>query len=143
MNTHSIAVDAKGDSSTASYYRGALVSNGKILFEAGPFREMINHVAKFLAITHALVLIEGGETILELENSPIVYCDSNCAVTWATRKCVTSGKSYPEPVYKLIKRAEEWLFGHRDMSSRIRKWDTKNWGVMPGDYNPQFKKGKE
>ena len=58
-DTNSIAVDAacSGNPGTM-HYRGVDLSTREIIFSQGPFMQATNNIGEFLAIVHALALME-------------------------------------------------------------------------------------
>ena len=106
------------------------LQTGAQVFHYGPVHGT-NNIGEFLAIVHALALMEQrgiqGKTI---------YSDSVNAQLWVKKKqCKTKLERTPqtEPLYRVIARAENWLRTHQ-VSTPILKWDTKKWGEIPADF---------
>ncbi len=111
-------------------YRGVLLQNGKEVFHEGPFEEGTNNIGEFLAIVHALALLDKRNICLP------IYSDSANALLWVKKKkCGT--KLMPSPknteLFQLIGRAEQWLL-NPDRDFPVYKWDTKAWGEIPADF---------
>jgi ribonuclease HI len=127
----SIAVDAACSGNPGKMeYRGVYVATGKSIFHIGPLDNGTNNIGEFLAIVHALAL-------LKKENRDLpVYSDSSNAILWVeNRKCKTNLKrtSTNAPIFDLIARAEIWL-SKNTYTTRIIKWETKEWGEIPADF---------
>lgn len=111
-------------------YQGVHTGNGKRIFHAGPITNGTNNIGEFLAIVHALGLLQKMGL-----NLPI-YSDSETAQAWVkAKKCKTE---LPEDestreVFAMIRRAEEWLRTY-SYTNEIRKWDTAAWGQIPADF---------
>jgi ribonuclease HI len=121
-------------------YRGVDLQTGKEIFHQGPFQNGTNNVGEFLAIVHALKLLEKQlSTPLRAGTgkSRPVYSDSSTAITWVKKKhCNTelvAGKKNAT-LFELIDQAEDWLADH-NVANPILKWDTKAWGEIPADFN--------
>ena len=130
-DTNSIAVDAacSGNPGTM-HYRGVDLSTGEILFSQGPFMQATNNIGEFLAIVHALALME------QTGEQRTIYSDSKIAISWVKqKKCKTKLPSSQanKKVFSLIERAEKWLHTHT-YTAPILKWETKIWGEIPADY---------
>ena len=112
-------------------YRGVDLDSGKELFRRGPYQHGTNNVGEFLAIVHALQLLEKKKRAL------CVYSDSSTAISWVKKKhCNTrlSADDMNAPLFELIARAEDWLDQHT-YSNPLLKWDTEAWGEIPADFN--------
>ncbi len=103
---------------------------GARVFHYGPVHGT-NNIGEFLAIVHALALMEQrglkGKTI---------YSDSVNALLWVTKKqCKTKLERTPqtEHLYQIIARAENWLRTH-DVTTPVLKWQTQKWGEIPADF---------
>ena len=130
-NMNSIAVDAacSGNPGTM-HYRGVDLSTGEIIFSQGPFMQATNNIGEFLAIVHALALME------QTGEQRTIYSDSKIAISWVKqKKCKTKlpASQANKKVFSLIERAEKWLHTHT-YTAPILKWETKIWGEIPADY---------
>ena len=128
----SVVVDAACSGSPGWLeYRGVDLRSGKEIFRQGPYKNGTNNVGEFLAIVHALVMLERKGSTLS------VYSDSETAIAWVKKKqCNTelAADKTNAPLFELINRAEDWLAEHKT-ASPILKWDTKAWGEIPADFN--------
>ncbi len=112
-------------------FQGVHTRTGKELFHQGPFDNGTNNVGEFLAIVHALRLLDQrGIT------SPI-YSDSGTGIAWVKKKkcnttLVPDGRN--ADLFKLIDSAERWLKENRPPNP-VLKWDTHAWGEIPADFN--------
>jgi len=127
----SLAVDAAWNTATLEMeYRGVDAKTGKEIFHQGPFPDGTNNVGEFLAIVHALALLnQKGSTI------PI-YTDSMNAIAWVRAKTArTKLEKTPrnQILFDLIQRAEKWLRTNQ-WSNPLLKWETHVWGEIPADF---------
>jgi ribonuclease HI len=112
-------------------YRGVWVRSGEEAFHAGPLDEGTNNVGEFLAIVHALALLQRLN-----RHHTTIYSDSVNAHLWVEAKqCRTKLErtSRNERIFELIARAEAWLRSNT-WQNPVRKWDTANWGEIPADF---------
>ena len=112
-------------------YRGVYLPSRRVIFEMGPFPKGTNNIGEFLAIVHALALIE-KQGLSQL----VIYSDSQTALGWVRKKrCKTLLERTAEtaPLFDLIERAERWLQTHT-YTTPLYKWDTVRWGEIPADY---------
>lgn len=111
-------------------YRGVEAHTGKELFHKGIFPDATNNVGEFLAIVHALALLQQQGL-----NTPI-YSDSITAISWVRKKKANTSL-IPTPknvmLFDLIQRAEGWLKSNT-FKNPILKWDTAAWGEIPADF---------
>ena len=111
-------------------YRGVDLTTGQQVFHFGPIKGT-NNIGEFLAIVHALALMEQrgmkGYTI---------YSDSVNAQLWVKKmQCKTKlvVDADTQKAHELIVRAENWLKTH-SFRVPIIKWNTKEWGEIPADF---------
>jgi len=112
-------------------YRGMDLRTGKEIFRAGPYQHGTNNVGEFLAIVHALRMLEKQRSAIT------IYSDSSTAIGWVKKKhCNTElvADEKNAPLFKLINQAEDWL-AENAFNNPILKWDTKAWGEIPADFN--------
>jgi len=112
-------------------YRGVDLRSGKEIFRQGPYQRGTNNVGEFLAIVHALMILEKKKSSLP------IYSDSSIAIGWVKKKRCNTELAADEknaPLFKLIDQAEDWLAEHT-ITNPILKWDTKAWGEIPADFN--------
>lgn len=111
-------------------YRGVDMRTGKQIFHFGPIQGT-NNIGEFLAIVHALALMEQ-----KCITDHIIYSDSVNAQIWVKKQqCKTKLERTPqtEKAYELVARAENWLRTH-SFRVPIVKWETKEWGEIPADF---------
>ena len=111
-------------------YRGVDLATGKELFRVGPFEKATNNIGEFLAIVHALALMEKRG---ECHN---IYSDSVSGMSWVRKRLVkTQLQMTPEnkKVFELMARALHWL-NTKSYNSKIMKWQTELWGEIPADF---------
>lgn len=129
---NAIAVDAACSGNPGKMeYQGVEVKSKKRLFHQGVFKQGTNNVGEFLALVHGLAFLQYQEEIFT------IYSDSKIAISWVKqKKCKTKLKktTINEPLFELIKRAEYWL-ENNTYKTRILKWETKQWGEIPADFN--------
>ena len=131
---YALAVDAACSGNPGPMeYRGVLLHDGhptdRAVFHFGPVHGT-NNIGEFLAIVHALALLESKGYIMD------IYSDSLTAQTWVrNKKAKTTLERTPdtEPLYQLIARAENWLRTHT-FRVPIHKWDTATMGEIPADF---------
>lgn len=111
-------------------YRGVELMTGRELFRVGPFSHSTNNIGEFLAIVHAMAMMEKkGET------HPI-YSDSRTGMAWVRNKRVKTQLKRDhrtEESFKMMERALVWLNGH-SFRPPVRKWETELWGEIPADF---------
>jgi ribonuclease HI len=128
----SISVDAACSGNPGRLeYRGVHTTTKEPFFAMGPFEDGTNNIGEFLAIVHALALMEKNKISLP------IYSDSATAQAWirgkkARTKLERTGRN--DKLFELISRAEQYLQTH-PVKVDIIKWDTKNWGEIPADYD--------
>lgn len=118
-------------------YQGVDLQTGAQVFHFGPTyndgRTVIgtNNIGEFLAIVHALALMDKrGIT------DKTIYSDSYNAILWVRNKhCKTKleRNDATEPLFAIIARAEQWLRVH-PVRVPIIQWQTKGWGDIPADF---------
>ena len=90
-----------------------------------------NNIGEFLAIVHALALMEQRGI-----RDKVIYSDSYNAALWVSKKaCKTKLPINPQTskAHELIARAHAWLRAH-PVKVPIIKWETKAWGEIPADF---------
>lgn len=131
FNPESLAVDAACSGNPGPMeYRGVYVRTGEEIFRLGPMEGGTNNIGEFLALVHGLSLLK-----LKGSNLPI-YTDSVNAMSWVKqKKCKTKLErtAKNEKIFELIERAERWL-QNNTFTTRIYKWETKEWGEIPADF---------
>lgn len=111
-------------------YRGVDLATGEQIFHFGPVYGT-NNIGEFLAIVHALALMDK-----EGIRDKAIYSDSVNALLWVRKKqCKTKLRrdASTEQLYQIIARAETWLRTHT-VTTPILKWETAKWGECPADF---------
>ena len=106
------------------------LATGAQVFHFGPIHGT-NNIGEFLAIVHALALMEKQGI-----KDKVIYSDSHTAILWVKKKqCKTKLEHNDEtkPLFDIIRRAETWLRGH-NIQVEIIKWETSRWGEIPADF---------
>lgn len=127
---NSLAVDAACSGNPGPMeYRGVHIASQQEIFHFGPMKGT-NNIGEFLAIVHGLALLKQKGFDMP------IYSDSKIAIDWVRQKvCKTKLTRTPETeeLFRLIKRAEKWLKENK-YTTRILKWETKQWGEIPADF---------
>ena len=111
-------------------YRCIDLATGMQVFHFGPMKGT-NNIGEFLAIVHALALMEKQGI-----KDKVIYSDSVNAMLWVKKmQCKTKLERTPETaeLYSIIIRAEQWLRTHA-FRVPIIKWETQKWGEIPADF---------
>ena len=128
----SIAVDAACSGNPGDLeYQGVDTASGDQIFHGGPFKQGTNNVGEFLALVHALALLQQ-----QSKNTVPIYTDSRTALAWIKNKKVktTLKKTrHNARLFNLIDRALHWL-NENEFKNPLLKWDTKRWGEIPADF---------
>ena len=127
----SVVVDAAWNTATGDMeYQGIYLPTREKIFHRGPYHDGTNNIGEFLAIVHALALLDQRKSDLP------VYSDSRTAISWV-KKQKANTKLEPTPrnaeLFELLERAETWLKTHRFVN-QILKWETTEWGENPADF---------
>ncbi|MDD3036328.1 ribonuclease H family protein [Bacteroides sp.] len=127
---NSLAVDAACSGNPGPMeYRGVHIASCQEVFHFGPMKGT-NNIGEFLAIVHGLALLKQKGFDMP------IYSDSVNAISWVRqKKCKTKlpRTAETEQLFLLIERAEKWL-KKNTYSTRILKWETKEWGEIPADF---------
>lgn len=130
--TDAIAVDGAASGNPGPIeYRGVRVADGKEIFHVGPLQGGTNNIAEYLALIHALALLDR----LGDHKTPI-YSDSRTALSWLRKRCCNTKIDWNDanrPLHDIVIRANNWLATHVP-ANPILKWDTDNWGEIPADF---------
>ena len=111
-------------------YRAIDLATGQVVFHFGPVHGT-NNIGEFLAIVHALALMQQRGLATKT-----IYSDSVNAMLWVNRRqCKTKLERTPqtERLHAIIARAEAWLRTHQ-WQNPIVKWQTDKWGEVPADF---------
>ncbi|MBN1218490.1 MAG: ribonuclease H family protein [Anaerolineae bacterium] len=129
--TDSISVDAACDGSPGNLeYRGVHTKTNKELFHVGPLENGTNNLGEFLAIVHALALLQ------KQDKSIPIYSDSRTAIGWVKQKDVRSKLPRHQDttkVWDLADRALSWL-ENNTYPNELLEWDTAKWGEIRADF---------
>ncbi|WP_079524375.1 ribonuclease H1 domain-containing protein [Solibacillus isronensis] len=127
----SISVDAACSGNPGDMeYKGVYTKNGNVIFKFGPVANGTNNIGEFLAVVHALALLNQKDSSLP------VYTDSLTAISWVRKKKVNtqiSRNHKTENIWHLIERAEKWLH-QNTYSNQVLKWQTERWGEIKADF---------
>lgn len=127
---NSLAVDAACSGNPGPMeYRGVHIASRQEIFHFGPMKGT-NNIGEFLAIVHGLALLKQKGFDMP------IYSDSVNAISWVRqKKCKTQlpRNEETEALFQLIERAERWL-NTNTYTTRILKWETKEWGEIPADF---------
>lgn len=132
ITRNAIAVDAACSGNPGPVeYRGVDIDSGIELFHVGPLQGGTNNMGEFLALVHAMAM-------LDKQGRPdvTIYSDSRTAQAWVrNRKAKTTITPNPHnaTIMNLIARAEAWLLTHQS-TNPIKKWETERWGEIPADF---------
>lgn len=111
-------------------YRGVELMTGKEIFRVGPFEKSTNNIGEFLAIVHALALMQ------QTGENHTIYSDSVTGMAWVRNRKVKTQlarEAANEQSFRMMERALSWLNTHT-YSSPILKWQTERWGEVPADF---------
>ncbi|MDR4930302.1 RNase H family protein [Segatella bryantii] len=111
-------------------YQAIDLTTGARVFHFGPIHGT-NNIGEFLAIVHALALMEQKGI-----KDKVIYSDSYNAILWVNKKkCKTKMERNAQTaqLYNIIERAENWLKTHA-VTVPILKWETTKWGEIPADF---------
>ena len=132
IERNSIAADAACSGNPGDMeYRGVDTFSGDEIFRQGPFKMGTNNVGEFLALVHALALLDKGQAY-----DIAIYTDSRTAMSWVKHKRVKTKLTRTREnaiLFELISRGESWL-KNNEVKNKIINWDTKNWGEIPADF---------
>lgn len=127
-----IAVDAAcAGNPGVMEYRGVMIETGDVIFHSQKYPRGTNNIGEFLAIVHALALMEQKRHIVPL------YSDSRTAIAWVKNKAVKTKlprDAKTETLWQHIERALSWLKAHDLSPYTILKWDTEHRGEIPADF---------
>lgn len=112
-------------------YRCVKVATGEEVFHMGPLADGTNNIGEYLALVHALALLDKQGDHL----TPI-YSDSRTAQAWLRRRGHKSTLAHTPAnarIFELLARADTWVQTH-EILNPVLKWDTENWGEIPADF---------
>jgi len=112
-------------------YRCVRVATGEEVFHIGPLPDGTNNAGEYLALVHALAMLDK-----QGDHLTPVYSDSRTALSWLRRRGHKSTLK-PTPantrIFELLTRADKWVQTH-EILNPVLKWDTDNWGEIPADF---------
>lgn len=128
----SISVDAACSGNPGLMeYRCVETLSKKQIFLMGPFEDGTNNVGEYLALVHALAMLD------KMNNTKTaIYTDSKTAMSWIRNKKVKTTLKQTaknKKLFVLLKRASHWVEQNK-IRNKIIKWDTKRWGEIPADF---------
>jgi len=128
----SISVDAACSGNPGLMeYRGVQTADKTEIFHYGPARDGTNNIGEFLALVHALALLQKRN-----EHTTPIYSDSKTAIAWVKRKKANTQlkpSRHNAELFDMIHRAEKWL-KENTWKNPILKWETEIWGEIPADF---------
>ena len=128
----SISVDAACSGNPGLMeYRGVWTYDKSEIFHFGPVKNGTNNIGEFLAIVHALALLQKQKDY----NTPI-YSDSKTAMSWVRHKkakTLLKKDKTNSDLFDMIHRAESWL-KNNEWKNPLLKWETSDWGENPADF---------
>lgn len=132
INLQGIAVDgACAGVPGPMEYRGVVIGTGEELFHLGPLPNGTNNVAEYLALVHALALLDKRG-----DHQTPVYSDSRTALAWLRNRGNRSKLERTpsnQRIFELLARADAWIQTHT-IQNPVIKWDTEKWGEIPADF---------
>jgi ribonuclease HI len=127
----SISVDAACSGNPGVMeYQGVDTSTGRRLFHK-KFNMGTNNIGEFLAIVHALAILQK-----EGKRRMPIYSDSVNAMKWVKQKKAKTKlelNAQTAELHEVIKRAENWLAANT-YDNPLLKWETESWGEIPADF---------
>lgn len=128
-NSISVDVGTRGNPGPVEY-KGVDTQTGEVIFSCGPVSKGTNNLGEFLAIVHALALLQ------KQGSDKTVYSDSVNAMKWVKQKQVATTlarDASTQEIWLLIDEAVSWLQTHT-YKNKVLKWQTKVWGEIKADY---------
>ncbi len=129
----SIAVDgACAKNPGPMEYQGVRVRTGERVFHVGPLDDGTNNVGEYLALIHALAMLDK-----EGDTKTAIYSDSRTAISWIRKgghRSTLARTTKNGKIFDLLDRADKWLIAHYPVKNPIYKWDTDQWGEIPADF---------
>ncbi len=111
-------------------YQGVELMTGRVIFRIGPFKDATNNIGEFLAIVHAL-------SLMDREGSwHTLYSDSLTAMSWLRNRQIKTKLKPTEAnrkLFEIMGRALIWVRTHT-WKCRVLKWQTELWGEIPADF---------
>lgn len=128
----SISVDAACSGNPGLMeYRGVWTADKSEIFHYGPAKDGTNNIGEFLALVHALALLQKKN-----DSTTPIYTDSRTAIAWVKKKKANTQvklTKHNAELFDMIRRAEKWL-KENTWKNPIHKWETEHWGEIPADF---------
>ena len=112
-------------------YQGVEVATGRRIFHFGPTPGATNNIGEYLALVHALALLDRRG-----DRTTAIYSDSRTALAWLRRRGSNTTLAHTAEnalVFELLERANRWVRTHQ-LQNPVIKWETKLWGEIPADF---------
>ena len=112
-------------------YRCVEIETREVVFASKVYPLGTNNIGEFLAIVHAMALME------QRGESRVLFSDSQIAISWVRKKtCRSRLPRTPETaeLYAVIDRALAYLQRTDLYRFDLRKWPTEELGEIPADY---------
>jgi ribonuclease HI len=137
MGKMALTVDAAYSSSTGKgECRAVLIPCGREMFRAGPWGNTTNNIMEFIAIAKGLKWIHRRAIRIPL------FTDSAIAISWVRDGGICRTTHRPPKgtiAHSEMEKAEAWLKEiirtFPEMIDLIKKWDTREYGEIPADFN--------
>lgn len=113
-------------------YQCVEVGTGQQIFHFGPLEGGTNNIAEYLALVHALALLDQRG-----DYTRPVYSDSRTALAWLRNrhsKTTLTPTTANAKVFELLARADRWVATHQ-LRNPVLKWNTSDWGEIPADFH--------
>jgi ribonuclease HI len=132
IKMESISVDAACSGNPGLMeYRGVWTADKTEIFHFGPAKNGTNNIGEFLAIVHALALLQKKQ-----DTTTPIYTDSKTALSWVKKKKANTKlleDHTNHQLFDMIRRAEQWLHANK-WKNELLKWETESWGEIPADF---------
>lgn len=132
IDLNGIAVDGACDRTIGGNveYRGVKIGTGEELFRIGPLQGGSNNIGEYLALVHALALLDK-----QGDHRTPIYSDSRTAQSWLRRRHSRSTLQMDpnSRLAQILARADQWVATHQ-LQNPVIKWQTDLWGEIPADF---------
>jgi ribonuclease HI len=105
------------------------LENNVMIFTSRKYPDGTNNIAEFFGLMYVIKRLQNKE----LTNSPVVFTDSNTAITWFNNKKCKSN-SINTKIQDKVSELEKWLKANDISWITVSKWQTKIWGENPADF---------
>ncbi len=113
-------------------YQGVELATGRRIFHFGPLPGGTNNIAEYVALVHALALLDR-----QGDHQRPIYSDSRTAIAWLRNrhsKTTLQPTAENAQVFQLLNRADRWVATHQ-LLNPVLKWQTETWGEIPADFH--------